>query len=153
MSLIVPTATRNVKALAAGPHIRLATIGIGEIQDMTHADTHDEWLARRAVWQEDWNFVSSYVASSSVSAKLREIMEGDNPTPHRCILVVGVYTSYGIELENLDYLKSIWREAVAFMHQATPEIIDEAKDYWNLSVLRYYKDAGISVDPKEFGFD
>lgn len=120
---------------------------------MNNAEGNPEWLARRAVWRKDWTYVASYVKSSCITAKMQATLTEESTSPHRLILILGVYTSYNLEFGAMEDLKSIWKEALMFMRNRTPEQVDETRTYWNLSVARFYEQAGVSVDPKDFGFN
>lgn len=119
---------------------------------LNHPDSNEEWLARQAVWRDDWDAVAAYVNRSSVSVKMYEILESDAPGPHRWVLALGVYTSYGIEFKDIDYLKSLWREALELYRKHYPEYVEECLEYWKQSVLRFYEIYGTKVEPEEFGF-
>lgn len=84
-------------------------------------NSNEEWLARMAAWRDDWDTVAAYVNRSSVSVKMQEILERDATGSHGWIMTLGVYTSYGIEFKDIDYLRSLWREALEMFRTHYPE--------------------------------
>lgn len=143
------TAMLSASAQVLGQAILHVIIGAGEVQGMTQED-NQEWLARRAVWREEWEYVSNYVTSLPALERLQAIQGSQQPSLHRGLLVLGVYTSYGIKFKDIEYLKQTWRPCVAYLLHEYPRIHEALQAYWDASIARFYTGV-VQLSPSDFG--